>query len=83
MSMGFMIALDCSLWVGVRIGIDFPEDMAWEFTFEGILRVIHMKTGMTWFDIGTRTLQKHEIAKYILRKLMAQRTYIQILHFNE
>lgn len=47
--MEFVIALDCGMWIRVRIGIDFPDDMALKFTLEGILRIIHVKKGKMFF----------------------------------
>lgn len=62
--MEFVIALDCGMWIRVRIGIDFPDDMALKFTLEGILRIIHVKKGkMFFFNIGARILAKTQNSK--------------------
>lgn len=61
--MGFVTVLDCGMWIGVRIGIDFPDDMALKFTLEGILRIIRVKKGKMFFDIGVRILAKTQNSK--------------------
>lgn len=67
--MGFLTALDCGMWIGVRIRIDFPDDVALKFTLERILRVIHVKKGKGFFFyIGARILSKIQNSKvYFLR----------------